>query len=125
MFFPFQYHDGGLGDPTVFGAHDALHHATLGAAVALGMDHEIGSISVGKRADVVLVDTTGPEWVPRSPDPVLQLVWASDGRSVRHVVASGRIVVRDGEPTLVDRESLNIEAQQRHDRLVRDAGLGR
>lgn len=113
------------GDPTVFGAHDALHHATLGAAVALGMDHEIGSISVGKRADVVLVDTTGPEWVPRSPDPVLQLVWASDGRSVRHVVASGRIVVRDGEPTLVDRESLNIEAQQRHDRLVRDAGLGR
>lgn len=113
------------GDPTVFGAHDALHHATLGAAVALGMDHEIGSISVGKRADVVLVDTTGPEWVPRSPDPVLQLVWASDGRSVRHVVASGRIVVRDGEPTLVDRESLNLEAQQRHDRLVRDAGLGR
>ena len=113
------------GDPTVFGAHDALHHATLGAAVALGMDHEIGSISIGKRADVVLVDTTGPEWVPRSPDPVLQLVWASDGRSVRHVVASGRIVVRDGEPTLVDRESLNLEAQQRHDRLVRDAGLGR
>ena len=112
-------------DPTVFGAHEALHHATLGAAEALGLADEIGTISVGKRADVVLVDTTGPEWVPRSPDPVLQLVWASDGRSVSHVVSAGRVVVFDGEPTLVDRASLTAEAQQRHDRLVRDAGLGR
>ena len=111
-------------DPTVFRAHDALHHATLGAADALGMADELGSIAVGKRADVVLVDTTGPEWVPRSPDPVLQLIWASDGRSVRHVVASGRVVVRDFEPTLVDRAALAAEAQRRHERLVRDTGLG-
>jgi len=111
-------------DPTAFGAGAALHHATLGAAAALGMADELGSITVGKRADIALVDTTGPEWIPRSPDPVLQLVWASDGRSVRHVVASGRVVVRDGEPTLLDRSSLTAEAQQRHERLVRDAGLG-
>jgi len=111
-------------DPTVFGAGEALHHATLGAAAALGMADEIGSITVGKRADIALVDTTGPEWVPRSPDPVLQLVWASDGRSVRHVVASGRVVVHDGEPTLIDRSTLTAEAQQRHERLVHDAGLG-
>jgi 5-methylthioadenosine/S-adenosylhomocysteine deaminase len=111
-------------DPTVFGAHAALHHATLGAASALGMADEIGSLQVGKRADIALVDTTGPEWVPRSPDPVLQLVWASDGRSVRHVVSSGRVVVRDGEPALVDRVALTLEAQRRHDRLVRDARLG-
>ena len=111
-------------DPTVFGAHAALHHATLGAATALGMSDEIGSLQVGKRADVALIDTTTPEWVPLSPDPVLQLVWASDGRSVRHVVASGRVVVRDREPTLVDRVALAAEAQIRHDRLVHDAHLG-
>ncbi|MEP1123279.1 MAG: amidohydrolase family protein [Ilumatobacter sp.] len=111
-------------DPTVFGAHAALHHATLGAAHALGMGDEIGSLAVGKRADIVLVDTTRPEWVPLSPDPVLQLVWASDGRSVAHVMASGRMVVVDGEPTLVDRPALAIEAAERHRRLVRDARLG-
>lgn len=111
-------------DPTRFGAHGALHLATLGGARALDLDHEIGSLTVGKRADIVLVDTTGPEWVPRSPDPVLQLVWASDGRSVRHVVASGRVVVEDGEPTGVDRASLAVEAQRRHDRLVDAANLG-
>ncbi len=111
-------------DATIFGAHAALHHATLGAADALGMSDEIGSLSVGKRADIVLVDTTGPEWVPLSPDPALQLIWASDGRSVRDVVSSGRVVVRDGEPTLVDRSSLAVEAAERHARLVRDARLG-
>ncbi|MGA9278948.1 amidohydrolase family protein [Ilumatobacter sp.] len=111
-------------DPTVFGAHRALHHATLGAAEALGMADEIGSITVGKRADIAIVDTTGPEWVPRSPDPILQLVWASDGRSVSHVVSSGRVVVRDGEPTLVDRTALAVEAQERHRSLVERGHLG-
>ncbi|WP_051062547.1 amidohydrolase family protein [Ilumatobacter nonamiensis] len=110
-------------DPTVFGAHAALHHATLGAAKALGMSDEIGSISVGKRADITIVDTTGPEWVPRSPDPVLQLVWASDGRSVAHVVSSGRVVVRDGEPTMVHRGALAVEAEQRHRSLIERANL--
>jgi 5-methylthioadenosine/S-adenosylhomocysteine deaminase len=111
-------------DPSVFGAHEALHHATLGAASALGMADEIGSLAVGKRADIAVVSTSGPEWVPRSPDPVLQLIWASDGRSIRHVVASGRIVVENGEPSNVDRPALAIEAQERHDRLVTRARLG-
>jgi 5-methylthioadenosine/S-adenosylhomocysteine deaminase len=112
------------GDPTVFGAHHALHHATLGAAQAIGMGDEIGSLEVGKRADVVLIDTSGPEWVPRSPDPVLQLIWASDGRSVSDVVVSGRVIVRNGEPTLVDRRALAAEAAERHHRLVAAARLG-
>ena len=111
-------------DPTCWSARDGLHHATLGAAEAIGLGDELGALEAGRRADVVLVDVTGPEWVPPSPDPVLQLVWASDGRAVRHVVASGRVVVRDREPTLVDRAALVGPAIERHARLVRDAGLG-
>ena len=110
-------------DPTVFGARDALHHATLGAARAIGRADDLGSLAVGKRADIVLIDTTGPEWVPASPDPFLQLVWASDGRAVSDVVVGGRIVVRDREPTMVDRSALALHAAERHRRLVRDAGL--
>ena len=78
-----------------FGAHTALELATIAGARAIGMDHELGSLEAGKRADVVVIDTSGPNWVTRSPDPALQLLWASDGRDVRHVVASGRVVVRD------------------------------
>lgn len=111
-------------DPTALTAHQALHHATLGGARAIGMDDEIGSIEIGKRADLVVVDTGGPEWMPRSPDPVLQLVWASDGRSVRDVVVDGEVVVRDREPTRVDRRALGDEARERQARLINDAGLG-
>ena len=111
-------------DPTCWSARHGLHHATLGAAEAIGLGDELGALEAGRRADVVLVGTTGPEWVPASPDPVLQLVWASDGRAVRHVVASGRVVVRDREPTLLDRSALVEPARERHARLVRDAGLG-
>jgi 5-methylthioadenosine/S-adenosylhomocysteine deaminase len=88
-------------DPSVFTAARALHLATLGGAEALGLDHELGSLAPGKRADVVLIDTTGPAWIPRAPDPATQLVWASSGRDVRHVVASGRVVLRDGQPTQI------------------------
>lgn len=110
-------------DPTVFRAHDALALATIDGARACGMEHELGSLTAGKRADIVLLSTAGPEWTPRSPDPVTQLVWASDGRAVRDVVASGRLIVRDREAVHIDREELAIEAQHHHDRLVRDAGL--
>jgi 5-methylthioadenosine/S-adenosylhomocysteine deaminase len=106
-----------------FGAHTALELATIAGARAIGMDHELGSLEPGKRADIVVLDTTGPNWVTRSPDPVLQLVWASDGRDVRHVVASGRIVVRDGACTTIDRASLTAEAAEHQRRLLRDAGL--
>jgi 5-methylthioadenosine/S-adenosylhomocysteine deaminase len=108
---------------TPFGAHTALELATIAGARAVGMDHELGSLEPGKRADVVVVDTTGPNWVTRSPDPVLQLVWGSDGRDVRHVVASGRVVVRDGTCTTVDRATLATEAADRQRRLVHEAGL--
>ena len=110
-------------DPQRLGAHRAFALATSAGAEAIGMGHEVGSIEPGKRADIVLVDTTGPEWVPVADDPIRQLVWASDGRAVRHVVASGRVVVRDREPTFVDRVELGAEAAEARERLLRDAGL--
>ena len=101
-----------------FGAHVALELATIRGAAAVGMADELGSLEPGKRADIVVIDTTGPNWVPRSPDPVLQLVWASDGRDVRHVVASGRIVVRDGRCTTVDVAALAADAAASQRRLL-------
>jgi 5-methylthioadenosine/S-adenosylhomocysteine deaminase len=107
-------------DPSAFTAERALHLATLGGAEALGLGHELGSLTPGKRADVVLVDTTGPAWTPLAPDPTAQLVWASSGRDVRHVVASGRVVLRDGEPTTIgpaERAELAAAAQDAGSRL--------
>lgn len=89
-------------DPTVFGAHDALELLTIRGAEALGIDDAVGSIEVGKQADLVVHDRTRVEWIPQSPDPVLQLVWGSDGRSVRDVYVAGEQVVADGDVTSID-----------------------
>ena len=67
-------------DPTVIGAHKALEMATADAAAALLWDDEIGSLEVGKRADLVIADTDGIEWQPNPFDnPVGNLVYSSDG----------------------------------------------
>ena len=110
-------------DPTLFGAHDALEMLTIRGADAIGLADRIGSLEAGKRADLVVHDTSGPHWITRSADPVLQLVWASDGRSVRDVVVDGRVVIRDGRSTTVDLAELRAAAADAGARLVRRAGL--
>ncbi|MDX2381938.1 MAG: amidohydrolase family protein [Acidimicrobiia bacterium] len=97
-------------DPTVFGAHDALELLTIRGAEALGIDHSVGSIEVGKQADLVVHDRSRVEWIPPSPDPVLQLIWGSDGRSVRDVYVAGQQVVADGRVTTVDVDCLADDA---------------
>jgi 5-methylthioadenosine/S-adenosylhomocysteine deaminase len=110
------------GDPSAFSARRALRLATIDGARALRLDHEIGSLAAGKRADVVVVDTTGPAWTPHADDPTIALVWASDGRAVRDVVAGGRVVVSDGSCTTVDHRSLAVRAQEMHQLLVSRCG---
>ncbi len=99
-------------DPTVFGAHDALELLTIAGAEALGMAEQIGSLEVGKQADIVVHDRSRIEWVPPSPDPVLQLIWGSDGRSVRDVYVAGEPVVTDGRVRTVDVDALAAEARR-------------
>jgi 5-methylthioadenosine/S-adenosylhomocysteine deaminase len=105
-------------DPYALTAHDALALATIAGARAIGKGDVIGSIEVGKQADLVVHSTRGPQFTPRGTDPVRQLVWASDGRSVEHVLVAGRQVVRDGRCVTVDLELLRDEARSRRDRLL-------
>ena len=105
-------------DPFAFTAHDALALATSRGAEAVGKADLIGSIEVGKQADLVVHDTSGPQFVPRSTDPVRELMWASDGRSVRHVMIAGHVVVRDGICVTVDLDGLRDEAHRRRDHLL-------
>jgi 5-methylthioadenosine/S-adenosylhomocysteine deaminase len=107
------------GDPASITAADGLALATIDGAAAIGKASVIGSLEVGKQADLVVHDTSGPQWTPRAIDPVRQLIWASDGRSVRDVLIAGRHVVRAGQCTTVDLDSLRAEATARRDALLR------
>lgn len=109
-------------DPTRFGAHEGLEMATIAGAEAIGMAARIGSLEVGKKADLVVFETTGISWIPRG-DVVLQLVWGSDGRSVRDVVVGGRTILRDRSLTTVDIDQVRHSAQEAQQALLARAGI--
>jgi 5-methylthioadenosine/S-adenosylhomocysteine deaminase len=109
-------------DPQMFPAEKALEMATLGGARSMGLQDQIGSLEVGKRADLVLHDTDRPEWRPLL-NVVNQLVWSADGRGVHTVVVDGNVVVEDGHMTTIDEDALWREAQQRGEAIVARSGL--
>ncbi len=109
-------------DPMRFGAHEVFGLATIDGAEAIGMADRVGSIEVGKQADLVVHRTDTPGWTPRG-DVGLQLVWGTDGRSVRDVFVAGRQVVADGRVTTVDTAALAEAAAERRRALLARAGI--
>ena len=109
-------------DPERFGAHAVFELATIAGAEAIGMADRIGSIEVGKAADIVVHDTSSIAWTPRG-ETILHLVWGTDGRSVRDVVVAGQLVVRDGACTTVDLAELQLEAAEAQAALLSRAGI--
>jgi 5-methylthioadenosine/S-adenosylhomocysteine deaminase len=88
-----------------WGAPDVFHMATLGAAKALGREHDLGSLTVGKKADVVLFDFRRPHVTPAF-NPVGTLVHTGHGRDIATVIVDGRPVVENGRATLVDQDEI-------------------
>ena len=104
-------------------SHYALELITIGGAEALGLKEEIGSIEIGKRADVVLIDTSGPSWQPLAPDPVMQLIWGANSSDIDSVVARGKIIVENKKCITLDELALANEAKARQKNLLKSAGL--
>jgi cytosine/adenosine deaminase-related metal-dependent hydrolase len=103
-------------------AETALELATLRGAQALGLGAELGSIEPGKRADLVLFDTERPEWQALF-NPVNNLVYNADGRSVHTVVIDGRVVVDAYRQSFVDEGRLFARVQEIGERLQARTGV--
>lgn len=110
------------GDARALAPLDALALATIDGARALGLDAEIGSLEVGKRADVTVVDLSGVHQAP-SLDPVSALCYASTASDVRHVVVDGIVRVERGELLGVDVAALVARARREASACARRAGL--
>jgi len=104
-------------DPTAMPAWEALALATVGGARALGIDDRVGTLEVGKQADVITVDTTAPAVAPTVDRPfhtaVPNLVYSATGREVRDVFVAGERVVADREFLPADADAIVAEAQTR------------
>lgn len=103
-------------------AMDVLELATIGGARAVGMESEIGSIEVGKYADLVIRSTDLPEAQPYS-DPIQSLVYNCGSKSVDTVIINGEIVWARSRPTRVEAEEVYDLAQQSHWRMMDKLGL--
>jgi cytosine/adenosine deaminase-related metal-dependent hydrolase len=103
-------------------AEQAVEAITLNGAKAFGQGHELGSIEAGKKADLVLFDTRRPEWQALF-NPVNNLVYNADGRSVDTVIVDGRIVLEGGRQTFVDAERLYDQIQAIGESLQARTGI--
>jgi 5-methylthioadenosine/S-adenosylhomocysteine deaminase len=108
--------------PGALPAREVVWMATREGARALGREHEIGSIVVGKKADVIVVGTDSVHQVP-GDDPYSTLVYATGPRDVRATIVDGRIVARHGELTWEDRRAIAAEASDAARALIGRAGL--
>src|ERR1035441_1223396 len=98
-------------NPQVLPASAALEMATIRGARALGMDKEIGSLEVGKRADMIMVRVDRPNAVPMY-DPISQMVYALKGEDVRDVMVNGKPVVRDARILTLDEAQILQKAAE-------------
>ena len=110
------------GTTDVVPAELAIEMATLHGARALGLEDEIGSLEVGKKADIVCFDTRRPEWRTLF-NPVNSLVYNADGRSVHTVVVDGRVVIDNGTPCFVDEWELMSKVQVLGEALLERTGI--
>ena len=83
--------------------------ATMGAAKALHMEDEIGSLEDGKLADIIVIDTKAPNMVPVY-NPYSALVYSANSANVRHSIVAGKVIMEDRELLTVDETKIREEA---------------
>ncbi|AZE82995.1 Methylthioadenosine deaminase [Pseudomonas orientalis] len=97
------------GSATALDAHRALRMATLNGARAMGLDSQIGSLEVGKAADIVAFDLSGLAQQPIY-DPVSQLIYATGRDCVKHLWVAGKQLLDDRRLTRMDEAQLTATA---------------
>lgn len=115
-------HKGRTFDPTVLPAETVLEMATINGAKALGLEQEIGSLEVGKKADFIVIDTDQAHLTP-SPNPVSTVVYAAKGSDVELVVIDGETIVEKGEVKTMDAEKILAAARESAEKIYTKAGL--
>jgi 5-methylthioadenosine/S-adenosylhomocysteine deaminase len=108
--------------PEALPAARVLRMATIDGARALDLEKEIGSLEIGKRADVIVVDLNRPHTTPAS-DVVSALVYSAQPADVRATIIDGRIVMREGKLLTLNETSVIEETNREATALAARAGL--
>lgn len=113
------------GNVGMMSGYAALRLATLGGAQALGMEDEIGSLEVGKKADIILVDVMTPWCNPiRIENLITNIVFNVNGSDVTDVFVDGHPVIQSCRVTTIDTQTILQDCQRCADRVWADASYG-
>jgi cytosine/adenosine deaminase-related metal-dependent hydrolase len=109
-------------DPEQIPAWKALRMATIDGAEALLWDDEIGSVEVGKRADLIMFDTNEIEWTPHHR-PIQTMVYSANSHNVKHSIIDGDVVMRDRDVLTMNEAEIKEQARIHADRIAEKSGL--
>ncbi|NLL18964.1 MAG: amidohydrolase [Clostridia bacterium] len=115
-------HKGRLLDPTAVPAQQIVKMVTVDGAKALLWESEIGSLEVGKKADLIVIDPDSPGMLPLH-DPIANLVTSMHSSNVRSVMCDGRWVMKDRKVLTVDEKAILEEAKARAKAIRKRAGI--
>lgn len=109
-------------NPTIMTADKVLEMATIEGAISLKMDKEIGSLEVGKKADLFIFNPALDLKAIPMHNPVSTLVYSSGNKNVEMVIVDGNIILQDGKLTVFDEKSIAFNCQRAADALGKLAG---
>ena len=109
-------------DATLLKAEKVIRMATIDGARALGLEREIGSIEIGKKADIITVDFQKLHMTPILTDPYANvtsnLVYSAQGNDVQNVIIDGKMIMKNRELLTIDEEEVRLSGQQAAESLL-------
>jgi 5-methylthioadenosine/S-adenosylhomocysteine deaminase len=99
------------GDPTVINARQVVEMATIGSAEVLGLNQKIGTLEVGKKADIIIIDMNQPHLTPLF-NIYSHLVYCVNGADVKTVIINGKLVLKDRKLKTIDEGSIMEEVRR-------------
>lgn len=115
-------HKGRLLDPTVLPAETILEMATINGAKSMLLDKEVGSLEVGKKADLIVINPNSLESLPLH-DPISNLVYALNSKDVESSMINGVWVMKNRKLTLIDEENLIHQVKLHSAEVVKRGGI--
>lgn len=104
-------------DPTIIKAYDILKMATIEGAKVLGLDKEIGTIEVGKKADLIIINLDQHHLWPQN-DICTNLVYSANGEDVLTTIVDGKILMRDRKLINIDEDNLLKKVKELSDKIL-------
>ena len=99
-------------DPKVLDSDESIAMGTIKGAEALGLDSEIGSIEVGKKADIILIDTNSANMVPDSSSLSSNIIYSANGSNVDTTICNGKVLMENKKLVVLDEQEIYAKARQ-------------